>query len=151
MNINEEYAIEMLLSGHSHGMEIRKEYPTAFMYEAKITNPERLDRWLLDNGYLRKPTAEETISRYKVTELKEVLSKLGLKVSGKKAELVKRIISNLPENEIAAEMNRDKRYFLSEKGLKHYYDNIDLEELHRNWKYGIGLERLWYFVKAYLS
>ncbi len=148
MTINEEYAIEMLLGGHYHGMEIRKEYPTAFMYEAKITNPERLDRWLLNNGYLRKPTAAETISQYKVTELKEVLDKLGLKKTGKKADLVERILSNVPKNQIAAEMSRDKRYFLSEKGLKHYRENIDLEKLHRNWKYGISLEKYFEYRKV---
>ena len=71
MNINEEYALEMLLSGHLRGKEIGDGYIVAFMSECQITNPERLDRWLLHNGYLREPTIEETLSRYKVPELKK--------------------------------------------------------------------------------
>lgn len=75
MNINEEYAMEMLLSGHLKGREIGNGYIVAYMYECKITNPERLDRWLLNNDYLRRPTISETLSQYKVPELKEFLSK----------------------------------------------------------------------------
>lgn len=148
MNINEEYAIEMLLSGHLKGKEIGDGYIVAFMYECQITNPERLDRWLLNNDYLRKPTIEETLSRYKVPELKEFLSQKEKKVTGKKAELIERLISVLSENDINILLNSDKRYYLSEKGLKHYYDNIDLNELHRNWKYRIQLNEYFKYRKS---
>lgn len=139
MNINEEYAIEMLLGGHLKGKEIGNGYIVAFMYECQITNPEKLDKWLLNNDYLRKPTIEEALSRYKVPELKEILIKKGVKATGKKAELIERLISVLSESDVSTLLKFDKRYFLSEKGLKHYYDNIDLYELHRNWKYRIPL------------
>lgn len=148
MTINEEYAMEMLLSGHLKGKEIGDGYIVAFMYECQITNPERLDRWLLNNEYLRKPTIEETLSRYKVSELKEILSKKGLKVTGKKAELIDRLVSVLSENDIKTLLSSDKRYYLSEKGLKHYYDNIDLNELHRNWKYGMSLNEYFKYRKS---
>lgn len=148
MNINEEYAMEMLLSGHLKGKEIGDGYIVAFMYECQITNPERLDRWLLHNGYLREPTIEETLSRYKVTELKGFLSKKGMKVTGKKEELINRLVSVLSETDIKNLLDSDKRYYLSEKGLKHYYDNIDLNELHRNWKYGIPLNEYFKYRKS---
>lgn len=148
MNINEEYAIELLLSYHSHGSEIGGGYGTCFMYECKITNPEWLDRWLLHNGYLREPTIEETLSRYKVPELKGFLSKKGMKVTGKKAELIERLISILTENEIETALNSDKRYFLSEKGMEYYRENIDLYELHRNWKYRLRLDEYFKYRKS---
>lgn len=148
MNINEEYAMELLLSYHLKGFEIGEGYGTCFMYECQITNPERLDRWLLHNGYLRKPTIEETLLRYKVPELKEFLSKKGMKVTGKKAELIERLISVLTENEIEKALSTDKRYFLSEKGMKHYRENIDLNELHRNWKYRLGLDEYFKYRKS---
>lgn len=138
----------MLLSGHLKGKEIGDGYIVAFMYEAKITNPERLDRWLLHNDYLRKPTIEETLSRYKVPELKGFLSKKGMKVTGKKAELIERLVSVLSDNDVKTLLDSDKRYYLSEKGLKHYYDNIDLYELHRNWKYQISLDRYFKYRKS---
>lgn len=148
MNINEEYAIEMLLSGHLKGREIGNGYIVAFMYECKITNPEKLDKWLLNNDYLRKPTIEETLSHYKVLELKEILAKRGMKVTGKKAELIERLVSVLSESDISDLSKSDKRYFLSEKGLKHYYDNIDLEELHRHWNYRIPLNEYFKYRKS---
>lgn len=148
MNINEEYAMELLLACHSNGFEIGSGYGTCFMYECQITNPERLDKWLLYNDYLRKPTIKETLSRYKVPELKKMLSKNGMKVTGKKAELIERIISVLSERDIEIALNSDRRYFLSEKGLKHYHENIDLCELHRNWKYGLQLNEYFKYRKS---
>ncbi len=74
MNIYEEYAIELLLSHHLKGAEIGNGYITAYTNECKITNPSKLDKWLLKNDYLRKPTIKEVLISYKVTELKEFLS-----------------------------------------------------------------------------
>lgn len=147
MNINEEYAIEMLLDSHLKGREIGTGYIVAYMYECQITNPEKLDNWLLHYDYLRKPTIEETLSYYKVPELKELLSKRGLKVTGKKDELVERLISALSDDDIFTFLKSDKRYFLSEKGMKHYNDNIDLYELHRNWEYNLGLDNYFRYRK----
>lgn len=148
MNINEEYAMELLLAYHSHGSEIGGGYGTCFMYECQITNPERLDRWLLNNGYLREPTIEETLSRYKVPELKEFLSKNDMKVTGKKAELIERLVSALSGKDIETLMKSDKRYFLSEKGVEHYRENIDLYELHKNWKYRVRLDEYFKYRKS---
>lgn len=148
MNINEEYAMELLLAYHSRGSEIGGGYGTCFMYECQITNPERLDKWLLNNGYLRKPTIKETLSRYKVPELKGFLSQKRMKVTGKKAELIERLVSVLSENDIDTLMKSDKRYFLSEKGTEHYRENIDLYELHRNWKYRLQLNEYFKYRKS---
>lgn len=148
MTINEEYAIELLLSYHSKGREIGDGYGTCFMYECKITNPERLDKWLLNNDYYRKPTIRETLSRYKVDELKSFLSKKSMKVSGRKDELIDRLISSLSDRDIFSLLESDKRYFLSEKGMQSYHENIDLYELHRNWKYGLQLNEYFKYRKS---
>lgn len=148
MNINEEYAIELLLAGHLKGRSIGDGYIVAFMQECQITNPEKLDRWLLNNDYLRIPTTKESISRYKVIELKEMLSKKEIKTSGSKTELIERIMLVLSEKEIEDLIKSDDRYFLSEKGLNYYYANIDLYELHRNWKFRIQLNEFFKYRKS---
>ncbi len=148
MNIYEEYAIELLLSHHLKGAEIGNGYITAYVSECKITNPKKLDKWLLKNGYLRKPTIKEALTSYKVTELKKLLSQKGMKVTGKKDELIERLLSVMTEREITLQLNSDNRYFLSEKGLTRYNDNIDLEELHKNWKYMISLEDYFKYRKV---
>lgn len=58
------------------------------------------------------------------------------------------MVSALSETDIKVLLESDKRYYLSEKGLKHYYDNIDLDELHRNWKYGIQLNEYFKYRKS---
>ena len=139
-SIYEEYAIEMLLGGHLRGRAIDNGYIVAFMHECRITNPEKLDYWLLENDYLREPSIQESLARYKVSELKQLLTEKGMKISGKKNELIDRLISVMSDQEIASQLNSDNRYFLSQKGIERYYDNIDLEEMHKNYKYNINLE-----------
>lgn len=139
-SIYEEYAIEMLLGGHLRGRAIDNGYIVAFMHECQITNPEKLDYWLLENGYLREPSIQESLARYKVPELKQILTEKGMKISGKKNELIDRLISAMSEQEITSQLNSDNRYFLSPKGIERYYDNIDLAEMHKNYKYNINLE-----------
>lgn len=55
---------------------------------------------LLDDGYLRRGGIEKSISLKLVPELKAILSERELKVSGKKAELVQRILDNIPIDEL---------------------------------------------------
>lgn len=55
---------------------------------------------LLAGGYLRRGDIEKSISLKLVPELKAILSERELKVSGKKAELVQRIMDNIPTDEL---------------------------------------------------
>ena len=90
---------------------------------------------LVDEGYLEGEfdaasessegmTAEEVSKKYTVAELKDILRENGLKVSGKKQELVERVLPVL--NEGSAESNNDDVSYdlkLSDKGLKFLEDN----------------------------
>ena len=58
-----------------------------------------LDR-LLQGGYLEVSDLEGNISLRTVPELKEILSAHKLKVSGKKSELVSRLMDSLPEQKL---------------------------------------------------
>ena len=90
---------------------------------------------LVDEGYLEGEfdaasessegmTAEEVSKKYTVAELKDILRENGLKVSGKKQELVERVLPVLNEGS-AESANDDVSYDLklSDKGLKFLEDN----------------------------
>ena len=74
-----------------------------------------LDR-LLENGYLALGDIHENISLKTMPELKSVLSEHRLKVSGKKADLVQRILEHLPPDEVHA-LFPVGVYKITEKGV----------------------------------
>ena len=96
-------------------------------------------KYLVDEGYLEGEfnvgsssealTAEEISKKYTVAELKDILRENGLKVSGKKQELVERVLPVLSDDS-AESANDDISYDLelTDKALKFIDDNewIDL-------------------------
>ena len=73
---------------------------------------------MVENGYLagegESVTAESISKKYTVTQLKELLKENGLKVSGKKQELVERILPVLAENTGDYELTDKAKEFLKE-------------------------------------
>ena len=74
--------------------------------------------YLVENGYLAGEggalTAEEISKKYTVAELKELLKENGLKVSGKKQELIERIMPVLSDNSGDYELTEKAKEFLKE-------------------------------------
>ena len=77
---------------------------------------------------------KEKILGLKVDELKDILASQGLKVSGKKSELIERISNNVSD-EILSEYVKEETYSLSDLGKKFLEDNNDyvLLHTHKNW------------------
>ena len=74
--------------------------------------------YLVENGYLAgegdSVTAESISKKYTVAQLKELLKENGLKVSGKKQELVERLLPVLSENSGEYELTDKAKEFLEE-------------------------------------
>lgn len=76
--------------------------------------------YLVENDYLTGEggalTAEEISKKYKVADLKELLKENGLKVSGKKQELIERILPVLNDGAISGdyELTQKAKEFLAE-------------------------------------
>jgi len=74
--------------------------------------------YLVENGYLAgeggNVTAESISKKYTVAQLKELLKENGLKVSGKKQELVERILPVLSENSGDYELTDKAKEFIEE-------------------------------------
>jgi len=77
----------------------------------------RLIRTFIERGLLVSQTKEDFINHLKVEELKEILRNRGLKISGRKSELVSRILSDVPEQDYAHLIDKET-YTLSSVARK---------------------------------
>lgn len=96
------------------------EYPVYFFYEYGIQNCREFHQELITKNYLKEASGEIFLKTKKVEELKILLEKNNLKKTGRKEELIKRIIENIDLSEI-----KEKGiYEVSEKG-KEFLEKYD--------------------------
>ena len=104
---------------------------TAKKYE---TTPNKLKKQALEDEFIETAPPIAEARNFKVTELKEILKQYGLKVSGKKDELIERLDENLTDEELKKHF-KSKNYQISQKGIeflennnyiKYIYDNRDI-------------------------
>lgn len=92
---------------------------------------------MINEGYLKALSPEEKLPLLTVVTLKEILKKLNLPVSGKKAVLVDRIIHS-KNRTILDEYCSTPLYSLSEKGDQYLKQFDDYVEIHRYKNWGIS-------------
>lgn len=86
---------------------------------------------LFEGGYLKFADSNYKLKSLKVTELKDVLRRYDLKVSGKKSVLVQRIIDTLNTDEIS-KLSKDEYFQVTDKGLELIDNNIHIKYFHDN-------------------
>lgn len=115
------------------------DYPRYFLYNFNIANPSLYHKKLLSEGYLQEAPINELLSSLKVTELKNILETNNLPKTGKKAELIKRIVDSIPEDKIMVSFT-EKIYSLSDKGLLFLKDHDDYVQLFQHSSYQISID-----------
>lgn len=138
--VKENYRKTIFLYAESHVTKVksREDYVRYLSYECGIINPEIYHKQLISEGYYQKAKAEEILELFKVDELKDILIKNNLITKGKKAELIKQILENIPNDEI---IKSDQEYYsLSDKGKEFLEIHKNYVELHRYKDYQITLE-----------
>ena len=134
-------------------------YPAYFSDRYFIKNAAEIHKGWIDSGILAPPKIDEILKYKTVVELKEILKKNNLKVSGKKSELIDRILENNAFSVDAQNENNDPIYAISEAGrsiLKNnkpwlYYhrmknsDVIPLKFYKEIWEH---FQSLWGFVPS---
>lgn len=137
-------------------------YPAYFSDRYFIKNVDEIHKGWIDSGILAPPKIDEILKYKTVMELKEILRKNNLKVSGKKSELIDRILENNAFSVDAQNKNNDPIYAITEAGrsiLKNnkpwlYYhrmknsDIIPLKFYKETWEH---LQSLWKFVPSGLD
>ena len=95
------------------------------------TTPNKLKKQALEDEFIERAPAISEAKSFKVTELKEILKKNNLKVSGKKDELINRLDENLTEDELKKYF-KAKNYQISEPGSEFLSNNNSIIYIHEN-------------------
>lgn len=97
-------------------------YPGLWWFEYGIRDVGHVLESLERRGFLAWAPRSRCLGALKVAELKEMLRSVGLPTAGKKADLIKRIVSNIPEEEIPID-DALRKYELTELGRMELEEN----------------------------
>lgn len=97
-------------------------------FDFRIFKISKQIQYYIDNGYIKQAVGIDNIKFLKVTELKEILRKYGLKVSGKKDELIMRLKDNISEDELLKYVPSDAYLTRTDKGTRLYHELIEQRE-----------------------
>lgn len=114
-------SIEVIFLERTNGMIVGSSFQGFYDYRYNV-NPQKLLQKTLNAGLIKVSDIEESLYNATLTELKSLLRKESLKVSGKKDELVDRLIQNLSKSQLKHEFPK-KYYVLTSKGKKIIEEN----------------------------
>lgn len=140
MNIREKYAAVLMLNAYGQGSPIYSQYPVYFERECGVTNPQAFHKSLIKNGYLTPASYKDMFSNFKIAELKHILDDFNLKKSGKKEDLIERIINEIAEEKLTNYVPKEPCYSLSVKGNDFLNCYLDYVELHKNSTWMVSIE-----------
>ncbi|WP_418223528.1 SAP domain-containing protein [Clostridium isatidis] len=138
-----EQAIAVFLYWAKNGKPIYETanmYPKYMYYELNIKNPISFHKQLVNEGFLIKPNIEDILKNLRVIDLKEILEKNNLIKTGKKSNLIQRILKEIDYNNLKDIENNFNGYVLSEKGNTFIYNHYNYIQLHKNSNWMISLE-----------
>ena len=125
------YPHEILMLNYAHTYKVSKnEFQGFWYYDYSVTDPQSILASLCERGFLVIGSLKATIERLKVVELKEELQAVNAKTSGKKAELIERLME-VGDVRILEQKYTDRHYALTEKGKKELDENEYVVYLHR--------------------
>ena len=102
-----------------------------WQYQYSVKNPQNVINALLNRGFIAVGDLKSVLEKLKVTELKECLNENGQKTTGKKDELIERII-NTCDLQALEHKYSDRYYVLTEKGQEEIKQNGYVIYLHRH-------------------
>lgn len=141
LNYKNDYNKAVFLYAYGKGKPLKQnsEYQRYFEFECGITNPRKYHKNLIKEGYLQLSSDSDTLSGLKVLELKEICDSLELAKTGKKKDLIDRIISSCSSEQIHFFV-KEPLYSLSEKGAAFLNNNSDYVDLHKHKNWDVDLD-----------
>lgn len=137
-----DYAQAYFLDLYKKSTPIKKpdQYQQYLKYTFGITDACSFHKKMIEEGFLELSSVEECLLAMKVSELKEILSCAGLSTTGKKSDLIKRIVENDSIKSSVSE-NITEQYCISKKGEQYLSQHADLIDLYKNrGKYNISYD-----------
>lgn len=111
-------------------------FPGYFNYEYGIINMPTYFNEIKNEGLITLSPPEEILGLMKVSDLKEILSERALKKSGKKNELIERILVHIDANELP--IINEYYFSLSPTGKEYIETHYDYVVLKQHAEWGIG-------------
>lgn len=139
------YQIAALLNWGQSGKPIGQtveDYSRNLSYQYGISDPIAFHKEVIRDGYLIEGSPKDNLSKLKVAELKEILNKHSLPSTGKKADLIQRILDSVD----ATTLGIKPIYVLSPKGKAHLDEYAYIFSFQR---YGISFEEFDAGKRAY--
>lgn len=127
-----DYAKAIFLWANSKKASVRddEDYPRYIRYECGIRKPSEFHRQMIEEGFFTRESLEKALESLKATELKEIAEEKGLSISGKKADIAKRIVE---AGDIAyLERQFPATYSLSEKGQAFIEEHDECIQIHKH-------------------
>ena len=127
------------LSFSASSLKNNNEYRRYLIYKYGIDNPQNFHKKMIDEGYFEPLSIENTLLKYKVDYLKDILKTFNLKPSGKKSDLINMVINFIPNDKLIEIVNKNPFYTLSSKGKKYLEDNYEYILIHNHSKWNINI------------
>lgn len=127
-----DYAQAIFLWATSKQSPIRDndDYARYILYECGIRKPSEYHRKMVDEGFLQQDSFEKALESLKLADLKEIAVEKGVSSSGKKADIINRIIQ-------AGDIGYLQRQFpatfsISEKGERFITEHDECIQMHKH-------------------
>lgn len=106
---------EIILVDWLHNKPENSDYPQYYKYDYYI-DPRNSTEKLIKEGFVRLSTSQDALSSLKVVDLKSILEKNNLSQSGRKKELIGRIVENISVEDFSSYI-KFRSYMATDKGL----------------------------------
>lgn len=123
----------------------QENFQSFWYYKYAVENPKEILQMLIDKGFICYAPARNSLTSLTVLELKEILRKLGLKVSGNKKDLLKRVLENADDEFLEKEIS-SKSFELTELGIQELKENEYVFYCHNQTDYDLinqGIDVFW--------
>lgn len=131
------YAKAIFLNAYQYASLLKddNDYQRYLIYECGIESPAEFHKRMIREGYLQESSLMDNLNVLKVSELKQILESVGAKKTGKKDELIERVLVTIDKEESQDHVACEKRYSISAQGKAYLEEHKDyiLIHQHRNW------------------
>ena len=125
------HEILMLSYAASYYTDAINNYQAFWFYGYDVTNPTGLLLSLSQRGFIEQGDTKSAIMNSTAAEVKDILKKFNLKRTGKKEDLVERLIDRVSISDLD-EFFPDKKYKLTQKGQTELAENMYVKYVHSN-------------------
>lgn len=100
-------------------------------WQYSVTEPQTILDSLFERGFIKEGDLKSALEKLKLPEIKDELKNLGQKITGKKSELINRLV-DFGDIAILNQKYSERYYALTSKGIEELNENQYVSYLHRN-------------------